>query len=145
MTRGQYLATLDALDVEHRPEWQPLNGVTHCNQAAKAACDALGVPLPAMLANDLQVWLDSATGRQAGWVECSAQRAGEQAEAGVPTLSTLHETGHGHVCVVVPALDSPGLHIWQAGARNFTNAPIRAAFTVEQLARARFFTFGESS
>lgn len=142
-SRGWLLATLDSLGVQTKPEWQPgFGGIgfTHCNQAVKAGCDACGVPLPAKLANDLQVWLDSADGRQAGWVECSAQRAGEQAEKGIPTLSTLHEPGHGHITFVVPALDSPGLHIWQAGQRNFSNAPIRAAYTVEQLAQVRYFT-----
>ena len=64
-SRGKYLADLDSLDVENRPEWQPGYGgapgsklPTHCNQAAKAGCDKIGVPLPGnMLANDLQLWL----------------------------------------------------------------------------------------
>lgn len=51
-SRGQLLATLDKLDVQTRPEWQPDfggAGVTHCNQAAQAAhdrLDALVAPAP---------------------------------------------------------------------------------------------------
>lgn len=143
-SRGQLLATLDALDVEHRPEWQPgFGGVgwTHCNQAVEAACEALEAHLSkGLLANQQQAWLDSADGRRAGWTEVSAQRAGERAELGGPTLATYFEEPHGHILMVAPAIDGTGLHAWQAGRTNFTNRPIRFAFTEKQLATVRYFT-----
>ncbi len=139
-SRGQYLATLDALDVEHRQEWLPGGGLTHCNQAARAGAVALDVELPIALANALQDWLSSAAGRAAGWVPCDAHTAGERAEAGYPTLATLHETGHGHIAFVVPSVGGTGLHVWQAGRRNFSNEPIANGFGTQNLPHILYFT-----
>lgn len=138
-------AILDALDVTGKLEWMPgFGGVgyTHCNQATKAACDALGVPLPAMLANDLADWL-ATLGKAAGWAGCDASHAGRNAEAGLPVLASLLEPGrHGHLCVVRGFDADGGLVVWSAGQYNFNAAPIRQVFTIEQLTRTRYFSHG---
>lgn len=140
-SRGIYLATLDALDVERRQEWLPGGGLTHCNQAAQAALEALAAPLPhGLLANQQQLWLDSAASRLAGWQQCSAARAGERAEAGYPTVATLHEEGHGHIALVVPSVGGTGLHVWQAGRSNFSNGPIANGFGTSNLPLILYFT-----
>lgn len=145
-SRGQLLATLDALDVERKPEWQPgywpfppghKPGVTWCNAAVEAACVALECPLPPGLkANEQQAWLT----RAVDWRSCSAKDAAARAELGFPTVATYFEEPHGHILMVVPAIDGSGLHAWQAGKTNFTNKPIRFAFTEEQLRHVQFFT-----
>lgn len=143
-SRGQLLADLDSLDVEHRPEWQPgFGGVgfTHCNQAVEEACRKLDVTFPkALKANQQQAWLDSSVGRMAGWQQCSAQRAAERAEGGFPTLGTYFEEPHGHIVVIAPAIDGSGMHCWQAGRTNFSNRPIRSAFTEAQLKTVEYYT-----
>ena len=66
-SKAALAATLDALDVELRPEWQPKDGVTHCNQAVEAALVALEAHIPkGLLANGQGIWLDSADGRAQG-------------------------------------------------------------------------------
>lgn len=133
-------AILDGLDVEHRPEWLPAGGLTHCNQAAKAACDALDVPLPVMLANDLFYWLGTDEGRAHGWQECSLSGAANDADCGHPVLALLQEPKHGHVAVV-RGIDTDGsLLVWQAGVSNHNCARIRVCFTAEQLTRTRYFS-----
>lgn len=139
-----YHSRLDALDVEHRPEWQPGAygpGSTCCNFAAKGAADANGVPLPAMKANELGVWLDSEPGRAAGWEECTIQRAGDMAELGHMTVGTLHEEPHGHIVVVRGRDEHGNVLVWQAGRHNFNSATLRQCFTVEQLQHVKFHTF----
>ena len=137
------LSTLAALHVETRPEWQPGHGghgVTWCNQAAEAAAKALECPLPpGLLANAQQGWLDSAAARSLGWVECTAEHAGERAEGGFPTFATYFEEPHGHIGVVTVGR-GPGLYLWQAGRTNRERASIRLCFTVAQLLKVRYFT-----
>lgn len=149
-SRGQLLAALDSLDVEHRPEWQPgywpqppgfKAGATWCSRAVEAACEKLEAHLPkGLLANQQQLWLESPDGVRAGWTEINAQQAAERAEAGFPTVGTFFKMPNGHVLMATPAIDGSGLHAWQAGGRNFSNRPIRSSFTEEQLKAVRWFT-----
>lgn len=139
-------AILDALDVEHRPEWQPGHGLTHCNQAAEVALEALGVHIPkGLLANKQQEWLASLAGATQGWSEVSEGDAEKNAESGLVTVATLHEEGHGHIAVVRGVHFNealPGrsqLMVWQAGQSNFSNGPIAAGFG-HHLPLVRYFS-----
>lgn len=142
-SRVNYLATLKALDVEHRADWRPGHegmGWTYCNQAAEAAILALDCHIPkGLMANGQQEWLESMDGAIQGWEPCDAERAKAQAELGCPTVVTLHEPGHGHIALVVPS-DSPGMRVWQAGRHNYESAPIANGFGTANLPRVKFFT-----
>lgn len=150
--RGWYVATLDALGVETRPEWQPgywpvapfhKPGATWCSRALEAGLAALRVPgpPPGALANAQGAWYDSEASRALGWYECSQVKAVERAEMGNPTVGCLFEEPHGHVFFVVPSLDgSLAMHVWQAGGHNYTNAKVSFALTDRDLAVTRFYT-----
>ena len=142
-SRVNYLATLKALDVENRRDWQANHegmGWTYCNQAVEAAIRALDCHIPiGLLANAQQEWLDSMDGAVQDWEPCDADRAVSQAELGFPTVATLREPLHGHIAMVVPS-DSPGMHVWQAGRHNYESAPIARGFGTANLPHVRFFT-----
>lgn len=139
-SRTNLHAVLDGLDVEHRPEWQPRNGLTHCNQAAETALEALGTPVPWLLANDEQAWFLGQEAAQLGWMQCAADVAGKQAEAGCPAVVTLHEPGHGHIAIVRGFDEHGNILCWQAGRTNHNSATLRQCFTAEQLTHVKFFT-----
>lgn len=135
-------AVLDALDVEHRPEWQPGYGApgrTHCSEAVKKACDELEAPMAAPPANSQDVWLASLLGRNEGWEACTLAQAGDAAELGQPAVVTLHEEPHGHIAMVRGRDEHGNLLLWQAGGHNYNRATLRQCFTVQQLEHVRFY------
>ncbi len=138
-SKANLAAVLDGLDVEHCAAWLPRNGSTFCNVAAETALEKLGTPVPWLLANDEQLWFMSQEAQQLGWERCSAAEAGDSADAGCVSVVTLHEPGHGHIAVVRGTGEHGNLRIWQAGRQNFNDAPLRSAFTTEQLGRVVFF------
>lgn len=107
---------------------QPANGVTHCNEAARFMCAALGVPLVNDLANKQRDWLAAST----EWMPVDAETARGRAESGFPTLAVWKNPtgGHGHIALLVPApLTNPGhIYVAAAGASNTNSAPIERQF-----------------
>lgn len=133
-------AILDALDVEHRPEWQP-GEFTHCNQAAEEGIRGCGAHIPTgLLANQQQEWIASLDGAARGWSEVPVVDAFLSAEAGLLTVGTLHEEPHGHIVILRGRDDAGRILAWQAGRHNFNAAPLAACFGYANLPKVRWFS-----
>jgi hypothetical protein len=109
--------------VETNPRYTPgKSGYTYCNIYVLDVMNAMGTPLPHLLAAQLDTWLGSAEGLAAGWHETDAQTAQMYANAGRPAMTTFGDKGH--VQVIVPERGatgfdaSRGVAISQAGAQN---------------------------
>lgn len=77
-------------------------------------------------ANGQAEWLER-HGIENGWLRCPTIDAELRACLGYPTIAVWKSpAGPGHVAVVTPT--APGLHIAQAGARNFEDEPITRGF-----------------
>ena len=104
---------------------------TFCNVFARDCCRALGVPLPEGLrANGLLEWLAGPEGRKRGWAAVSAHAARGCAGEGLPVVAAWYNRngGSGHIAMVLPAPDEPGLVIAQAGRTNFARGPLARGF-----------------
>jgi hypothetical protein len=110
-------------NVETNPRYTPgKGGYTYCNIYVLDVMNAMGVALPHMLAAQLDTWLGSTEGFEAGWRETDAQTAQMYANAGRPAMTAFGEKGH--VQVIVPERGaagfdaSRGVAVSQAGAQN---------------------------
>lgn len=82
-----------------RPEYQPNNGVTHCNAFTAEVVSVLGFKaLDGLLANQIINTLSSSD----QWSEVSFEKVQDLANSG--TLVVLGAPGepHGHVCIACP-------------------------------------------
>ncbi len=129
-SRGQTLAFVDQVNPEKNPALQRRDvtgdGVpeTFCNLFVRLLLALFGIVLPELLANDLAEWFP----KQADWRKVTPKEAGERAELGFPTIGVWKNSkGHGHIIAVVPAIGGTGLHSAQAGAKNWSNAPVESA------------------
>lgn len=119
-----------AVDPAHSFCLLPANGLTHCNEAARFMCAALGVPLVNDLANAQRDWLAAST----EWKVVDVETARQRAESGFPTLAVWkNPTGpgaHGHIAVVVPAplSDPGGMYVAAAGLRNTNCGTLTSQF-----------------
>lgn len=123
------IATIDALDVEHRwpagvhvhwesgePDGKPESGIgkhTHCSAFVAAAAKQLGVYIlrppehkQILLANAQYDWLESAGAAQ-GWRllrdEVEAQHVANRGELVVATYRNHHDDKPGHIAIVRPS------------------------------------------
>ena len=108
---------------------------TFCNIYLRALLAALGLDIPAVLANELAVWFEGPEARDRGWLECTLDFAKRAAGRGEIAVGALVEPGHGHVLMLV---DGDG-NATQAGGRNYVRAPLTVCFTPEQLKRVHWF------
>jgi hypothetical protein len=134
---------LNKLDVEHNRKYLPTgqrgtsSRVTHCNQFAQDALKGIGVPksaIPGGNANNMNNWLNSSKGQQAGWHKVSAADAQKMANAGHPVLASWKNNSgpHGHVAVVRPGHDDGKVHIAQAGGTNHSDTTVNKGFGKHQ-------------
>ncbi len=105
---------------------------TFCNFWSVAFAWAMGVPIPQLRANALQVWFQSPEAIALGWEQVSQHVAQRMADEGqVAFASWLNPTaGPGHIAPLVPALGEPGCFVANVGATNFSRGRIEAAFGV---------------
>ena len=129
------LSAVAQLDVEHNHRYQRRDVTgddvpeTFCNTYVADFLDLMRCPLPGgMLAREQIEWMGGPVGAAAGWLPCDGALASVVAELGQPTIATwLNPNGHSHVAVVVPGA-TPGIHVAQAGAVNFSCKPIASGF-----------------
>jgi len=129
-------AVVGALDVERNEKYRKRDVTgdgkpeTWCNLFVADASAALGVPVPALLANDMVAWLDGTPGAEAGWGRVTAHEAEVLAGQGHPVVvGWANPRGHGHVAIAVPTPEgASGLHVAQAGAINFSCRPVARGF-----------------
>lgn len=134
-SRGFTLAAVDQVDPENNPELQKRDvtgdGIdeTFCNVFVRLVLALFGLIIPAKLCNDLVGWFAGPEGEAAGWVKCTREAAALRAELGYPTVGVWKNPSgkHGHIVLVVPAIGGTGMHTAQAGAKNWSNAPIERA------------------
>ena len=128
---------LAKLDVQHNRRYQPSGKVgtsgrvTHCNEFAQDVLRKVGVPrqnMPTGNANNMNRWLNK-QGPAHGWHKVSAAEAQQRANGGQPVLASWDNTrgAHGHAAVVKPG-STNGVHIAQAGGRNYNDAPVARGF-----------------
>lgn len=93
-------ALLDAINLPiSRPEYQPKDGVTHCNQYVSEVCENYGFRgLDGLLANAI---IDVLVASQ-NWTEVSMEKCQELANSGTLILAGLKDDPHGHVNVICP-------------------------------------------
>lgn len=133
-SRGVILAAVSQVNPELNPELQRRDvtgdGIpeTFCNVFIRLVLAILGLVIPPLLANDLLKWF-AGPGADEGWARCTKGEAALRAELGFPTVGVWRNPSgtHGHVVLVVPAIGGTGIHTAQAGARNWSNAPIEGA------------------
>lgn len=135
-SRGLLLSTVDRLDPEHNYLPVDLDDdgrlETRCNFFAADVCRELGVELPRVRAREQIAWLKSYPGLKAGWTKLSDPKSAmELAERGHPVLAgwvNPDPSKSSHIALVVPALDTPGMHVAQAGKHCFNNGPLERGF-----------------
>lgn len=145
-SRANYLALVNAFNVEHNPIYQPgymIPRGTWCDRYLSDVSTAFDCPIPFVLASEQVSWLASLTGKAAGWVELMTlstpqgivtveTQAIARVELGFPTVAVWANPNpklHGHVAVVVPA--DPlvaGVHVSAAGGQCFRNALVSRSF-----------------
>src|SRR4051812_10185419 len=93
-------ALLDAIHLPFgRPEYQPANGVTHCNAFVAEVCEAYGPKgLNGLLANEIVELLSLSP----NWTEVALERCQDLANAGTLIIAGIKGDPHGHVDVVCP-------------------------------------------
>jgi hypothetical protein len=103
---------------------------TACNAFVRDAVAALGLRVEGARANDQVAWLASPEARQRGWATVTEHAAHGVAEEGMVAVVGWHSRGQGpgHVALVVPSLDEPGLWIAQAGGRCFSRGTLASGF-----------------
>lgn len=130
------LKAIDKLDVTKN--YQPLNGLTHCNQFDTDLCKELKVELLWDLANKQFMWLDTMPAVKAGWSPCSRADAQTYANKGRLVVPAYYNeapapNNHGHIAVVHPItaqqfVREPYIHITQAGRENFVCGSLARGF-----------------
>ena len=139
----KYLAIIRQFDIVGNPRYTPRNGTTFCNIFLWDVTKAMGAEIPHWVingvpdstrkgkelnANAVCDWLNTAPGKNQGWVPCSAGEAVANAKLGCPAIVTWkNPTGIGHVGVVIPSL-FPGVRIAQAGGTNFFDGDVTKGF-----------------
>lgn len=104
---------------------------TFCNAFLRDVLSALGCPVPwGLRANQLVEWLASPAGRERGWATVSEHAAHGLSNEGLVVVAGWFNRngGPGHVALVIPAGEEPGLFIAQAGAVNFARGPLSKGF-----------------
>lgn len=132
-SKEAYQLAIASLQVETNPIYHPGEHLTWCNRFVNNVTALMDCEIPFMLANSQCDWLNTISGRMAGWYECSESKACARAEAGYPTVAVWRNpadppVNHGHIAMVVPAVGGVGCHIAQAGAHNFSCAPLAKGF-----------------
>ena len=135
-----------------RPDLQPKNGVTHCNQFARSYATAMlgdKAQVRTLFAgNAHQQYHQLASAARAGnqnVEEVSADEAGRLAAQGkcvVVTTSTLSKGGHGHIAAVVGTNAKGALRTGQAGTTNYGNGPLSTRFTGKVASQAHYYAVG---
>lgn len=142
MTGDEYLEVVRRVDPT-RGAYQPGAhgvGTTACNFFAHDVCHELGAELPQLVAREQILWLNEQALQRKAWSRCDAVEAQFAADQGALTLATWHNPkpfSHSHIAVVVPS-HSDEIHIAQAGAHCFLNAPLYAGFGSYPV---RFFSY----
>lgn len=100
ITMKDQISLLDAIHLPlNRPEYQPLNGVTHCNGYVNEVCQYLGWKgFDGLLANqmiDLMATSDA-------WTETPIEKCQFLANQGTLVIAGLKDDPHGHVNVICP-------------------------------------------
>ena len=103
---------------------------TACNALVRDVAAAMGCPVQGARANDQVAWLASIEARQRGWATVSEHAAHGCCEEGMLAVVGWHSRGQGpgHVAVMVPSLDEPGIWIAQAGGRCFSRGLLASGF-----------------
>ena len=112
---------------------------TFCNLLVQDVCEAMGVTVPRNTrANALVQWLASPAAAAFDWEVLSlateaeadaAHVAQRMADEGQLVLAGwVNPSGPGHIAVVIPSLDEPGVWIAQAGRTNFTRGTLQTGF-----------------
>ena len=115
-----YDVVINQLNVENNRRYLPRKGETFCNIFAQDVTAAMGCPLPRKCANEIYDWLGGSKGKKAGWKEVTASEAQKRANAGYPTVMSLHWPEHGHVQMVRPNRTGANyVVIAQAGSHNY--------------------------
>jgi hypothetical protein len=82
-----------------RPEYQPADGQTHCNQYVAEVCEAYGYKgMNGLLANEMIALLSSSP----NWSEVPMDKCQELANNGTLVVAGLRAEPHGHVVVICP-------------------------------------------
>lgn len=94
------LALLDAIHLPLcRPEYQPANGETHCNQYVAEVCTAYGFKgLEGLLANDIIETIS----KHDQWSEVTLNKAQDLANEGTLIIAGTRGAVHGHVNIICP-------------------------------------------
>lgn len=94
------LVLLDAIHIPlNRPEYVPLNGVTHCNSYVNDVCQIYGYKeLDAKLANEICNIL----AQDPQWSEVPMEQCQDLANTGTLIVAGLKADTHGHVNVISP-------------------------------------------
>lgn len=94
------LTLLDAIHLPlNRPEYLPINGVTHCNSYVNEVCQMMGYKgFDGMLANDM---IDLMCGDPA-WTETAMDNCQELSNEGTLVVAGLKSDPHGHVNIICP-------------------------------------------
>lgn len=91
---------LDAIFVPLcRPEYQPSDGTTHCNQYVAEVCEVYGYKgMNGLLANEIIALLSASP----HWSEVPMDKCQELANSGALIIAGLKGEPHGHVAVICP-------------------------------------------
>lgn len=94
------LQLLDSIHLAFsRPEYQPGNGLTHCNAFVSEVALGCGFKgLEGLLANDI---IDLISNHDQ-WTECSLEKAQDLANEGTLIVACLKADPHGHVNIICP-------------------------------------------
>lgn len=94
------LQLLDSIHLAFsRPEYQPSNGITHCNQFVTEVSEGCGFKgLSGLLANQI---IDLISEHEQ-WSDCPIEKAQDLANEGTLILACLKADPHGHVNVICP-------------------------------------------
>lgn len=90
-------AAIEAARID-APEWQPRDGLTHCNRWTRRVAELVGAEMPIALANAVIEWLASPAGLAAGWATATEPVARQHCDAGGLAVATwANPQGHGHI------------------------------------------------
>jgi hypothetical protein len=121
------------------PEFQPKDGVTHCNQAVRSI--ALGMGYTGFAPDELATHMIGFMAASPDWEAVNMEHAAQFAQAGRMVVACMVEQSHGHVAVLYPApmqqSGSLGYEVPMIANVGKTNGVMRAsqAFPVAQFPR----------
>lgn len=103
-TRGYVKDQFSLLDAIHlplcRPEYQPSNGMTHCNQFVNEVCQTMGIKsFDGLLANQIIDFMISTPDQ---WTETAIEKCQFLANQGSLVIAGLKADLHGHINVICP-------------------------------------------